>query len=92
MKSVCKETGISVDVLKDIEASKVTPSWEQVRELATIYGFSDEYLICLQISDEAVKIDMNDIDTPCIVAEAPINMGNLVCSIIEIRRYTSHLA
>lgn len=77
LKSVCKETGISVDVLKDIEASKVTPSWEQVRELATIYGFSDEYLICLQISDEAVKIDMNDVDTPCIVAEAPTQYGQL---------------
>lgn len=71
LKSVCKETGISVDVLKDIEASKVTPSREQVRELATIYGFSDEYLICLLISDEAVKIDMNDIDTSCLVAESP---------------------
>ena len=31
LKSVSKETGISVDVLKDIEASKVTPSWEQVK-------------------------------------------------------------
>ena len=77
LKSVSKETGISVDVLKAIEASKVTPSWEQVRELATIYGFSDEYLICLQISDEAVKIDMNNIDTPYLVAESSPQYGQL---------------
>ncbi len=59
-KEVCKDIGISYCDLKEIEAGKLPPTWEQINKFASLYNQDREWLNDQLVCDEAVKCDFLD--------------------------------
>ncbi len=76
-EDVCLAIDMPSDELRGIETGTTTPSWEQIRALAKLYDFSDEYLICQLISDEAIKLDLDYLDMACVAADPAPQYGQL---------------